>query len=174
ASSQSPTGDGAGAQSGIPISSTRACSFGDVVPADASPATSPFTSAMNTGTPRREKPSARVIRVTVLPVPVAPATRPWRFAYAGSRRTAVPLPDLPTRIGSMRVPFSEVGAIVKPWSGFWIPLQVMDNGGHENAAFTCFAGSNRSVATLTCGNTPELHSAMTNTTLQGRRAPLLF
>src|SRR5690606_30522139 len=50
----------------------------------------------------------------------------------------------------------------------------MDNGGHENAAFTGFAGSNRSVATLTCGNTPELHSAMTKSTLQGRRAPLLF
>jgi len=46
------------------------------VPAIARPATSPFTSAMNTGTPRREKPSAITISEIVLPVPVAPATRP--------------------------------------------------------------------------------------------------
>src|SRR6476620_1697330 len=79
-------------------------SFGD--PAMASPATSPFTSAMNTGTPMRDRPSASVIKVTVLPVPVAPATRPWRFAYAGSRWTG-PLSGvvtaLPTRMGSMCV-----------------------------------------------------------------------
>ena len=36
---------------------------------------------MNTGTPMREKPSASTISVTVLPVPVAPATRPWRLPY---------------------------------------------------------------------------------------------
>ena len=73
----------------------------------ASPATSPFTSAMNTGTPMREKPSASVIRVTVLPVPVAPATRPWRLARFGWRNTWPPVSAsasgvvtaLPTRIG---------------------------------------------------------------------------
>ena len=37
-------------------------------------------SAANTGTPAREKPSASTCRVTVLPVPVAPVTRPWRLA----------------------------------------------------------------------------------------------
>ena len=36
---------------------------------------------MNTGTPRREKPSASTISEIVLPVPVAPATRPWRLPY---------------------------------------------------------------------------------------------
>jgi hypothetical protein len=37
---------------------------------------SPLTSAMTTGTPMREKPSASTISDTDLPVPVAPATRP--------------------------------------------------------------------------------------------------
>ena len=59
-------------------------------PATARPATSPFTSARNTGTPIREKPSASVISVTVLPVPVAPATRPWRLPYFGSSTTWPP------------------------------------------------------------------------------------
>jgi hypothetical protein len=45
-------------------------------PGIASPATSPLTSAMTTGTPSREKPSAMTISETVLPVPVAPATMP--------------------------------------------------------------------------------------------------
>ena len=52
------------------------------------PARSPFTSAMNTGTPSWEKPSASTCRVTVLPVPVAPAMRPCRLAMEGSRDTA--------------------------------------------------------------------------------------
>ncbi len=45
------------------------------------PARSPFTSAMNTGTPMRLRPSAIRCSVTVLPVPVAPAINPWRLAY---------------------------------------------------------------------------------------------
>ncbi len=45
----------------------------------------PLTSAANTGTPMRLKASAITCSVTVLPVPVAPATRPWRFAICGSR-----------------------------------------------------------------------------------------
>ncbi len=48
------------------------------------PARSPFTSAMNTGTPMALKRSAITCSVTVLPVPVAPVIRPWRFASAGS------------------------------------------------------------------------------------------
>jgi hypothetical protein len=44
------------------------------------PAMSPLTSAMNTGTPAADKPSATTCRVTVLPVPVAPAMRPCRLA----------------------------------------------------------------------------------------------
>ena len=71
----------------MPISAMRACSLSFAVPATASPATSPFTSAMNTGTPIREKPSAIVISETVLPVPVAPATSPWRLPNFGSRNT---------------------------------------------------------------------------------------
>ena len=49
-------------------------------PASAMPVTSPLTSAMKTGTPASEKPSARTLRVTVLPVPDAPAMSPWRLA----------------------------------------------------------------------------------------------
>src|SRR5690606_27469608 len=60
----------------------------------------------------REKPSASAIRVTVLPVPGAPATRPWRLANPGCRKTPPPasgresgvVTALPTRIGSMGAP----------------------------------------------------------------------
>jgi hypothetical protein len=40
---------------------------------------------MNTGTPRALKFSASVCSVTVLPVPVAPAIKPWRLAIFGSK-----------------------------------------------------------------------------------------
>ena len=43
------------------------------------PATSPFTSHRNTGTPASEKDSAITFMVMVLPVPLAPAIRPWRL-----------------------------------------------------------------------------------------------
>ena len=49
------------------------------------PERSPLMSAANTGTPAREKPSASTCSVTVLPVPVAPVTRPWRLASASVR-----------------------------------------------------------------------------------------
>src|SRR5688572_22318568 len=51
----------------------------------ARPLRSPLTSAAKTGTPAAEKPSARSCRVTVLPVPVAPAIRPCRLAMPNSR-----------------------------------------------------------------------------------------
>ena len=60
---------------------------------------SPFTSAMNTGTPMREKLSAMRLQRDVLPVPVAPAIRPWRLASAGSRWHSM-APCLAIRIGS--------------------------------------------------------------------------
>ena len=53
------------------------------------PVRSPFTSAMNTGTPMREKLSASFCSVTVLPVPVAPVMQPCRFASAGSSPISV-------------------------------------------------------------------------------------
>ena len=49
------------------------------------PDRSPLMSARKTGTPISEKLSAMTFIVTVLPVPVAPAIRPWRFAIFGSR-----------------------------------------------------------------------------------------
>ena len=44
------------------------------------PDKSPFMSAMKQGTPACENVSAKTCKVTVLPVPVAPAIKPWRFA----------------------------------------------------------------------------------------------
>src|SRR6185436_15055779 len=58
--------------------------FGFAPPGLAIPERSPFTSAMNTGTPIAEKRCARAWSVTVLPVPVAPVMRPWRLASPGS------------------------------------------------------------------------------------------
>ena len=57
-------------------------------PATQMPERSPFTSAQKTGTPAAENCSAMTCSVTVLPVPVAPATRPWRLARASSRLCA--------------------------------------------------------------------------------------
>ena len=51
-------------------------------PVAAMPETSPLTSAMNTGTPCADSCSAMSCSVLVLPVPVAPATSPWRFIIA--------------------------------------------------------------------------------------------
>ena len=53
-------------------------------------------SAAKTGTPAFEKPSASTCRVTVLPVPVAPVTRPWRLASFSVRYSSLVL--LPIRI----------------------------------------------------------------------------
>src|SRR5258706_10449587 len=84
----------------MPIWATRCWVFSLGLPARASPATSPFTSAMNTGTPRREKPSAITMSDTVLPVPVAPATSRWRCPYFASSETGCS--PLPRRIWSTR------------------------------------------------------------------------
>ena len=61
------------------------------VPASAIPERSPLMSAMNTGTPMAENCSASFCNVTVLPVPVAPVMRPWRFASAGKRASSMSL-----------------------------------------------------------------------------------
>ena len=58
----------------------RSSNLGLLLPALAKLETSPLASAKKTGTPSREKLSANTFRVTVLPVPVAPAIKPWRFA----------------------------------------------------------------------------------------------
>ena len=47
------------------------------------PVRSPLTSLKKTGTPISEKDSASTFIVIVLPVPVAPAIRPWRLAMEG-------------------------------------------------------------------------------------------
>src|SRR3982751_3272336 len=67
-------------------------------PAFARPDRSPFTSAMNTGTPIDEKRCASACSVTLLPVPVAPVIRPWRLASAG-RSSSVAFSFLATRSG---------------------------------------------------------------------------
>ena len=57
-------------------------------PGSASPERSPFMSAAKTGTPASESCSAIPCSVLVLPVPVAPAIRPWRFIIASGTWTA--------------------------------------------------------------------------------------
>ena len=64
----------------------RSCIFSLSSPAWHIPERSPFTSAKKTGTPISENDSARTFIVTVLPVPVAPAISPWRFAIFGRRQ----------------------------------------------------------------------------------------
>src|SRR6478609_1480681 len=68
------------------------------------PDKSPLISAANTGTPARAKPSAMTCSETVLPVPVAPVTRPCRLASASaSHAVCSPLP--------MKI-FSSVSAVL--------------------------------------------------------------
>ena len=59
-----------------PISFARLTNGSFASPAAATPERSPLMSAANTGTPARANPSASTCSVTVLPVPVAPVTRP--------------------------------------------------------------------------------------------------
>ena len=84
-----------------PVDFRRSRNFGVADPAADRPERSPLTSARNTGTPSREKLSASTCNVTVLPVPVAPVTRPWRFASAGRNWSSVPLEVLARRNGSV-------------------------------------------------------------------------
>ena len=51
-----------------------------LMPVSIVPVKSPFISAVKTGTPALEKDSANTFNVVVLPVPVAPAIKPWRLA----------------------------------------------------------------------------------------------
>ncbi len=65
-------------------------------PSAAMPDRSPLMSAANTETPAWEKPSASTCSVTVLPVPVAPVTRPCRLASASVSNSGLSL--LPTKM----------------------------------------------------------------------------
>ena len=68
----------------MPICAARPVSASCALPAGSPgrdrPETSPLTSWTTTGTPAADSPSASTCTVTVLPVPVAPAIRPWRLA----------------------------------------------------------------------------------------------
>ena len=77
--SQSVTGLAANTGEGKPRSLSTADIFSLGCPAWLMPVKSPLTSAMNTGTPIRDRPSARVCKVTVLPEPVAPVIKPCRL-----------------------------------------------------------------------------------------------
>ena len=87
--SHSVVGQASGSGMGRPRSLTASATLGARWPGWLMPVRSPLMSAMNTGTPMREKFSASVCRVTVLPVPVAPVIRPWRLARPGSRKHSV-------------------------------------------------------------------------------------
>ena len=106
------TGQPAGAQPGAPSAAARAASLPLASSAAwAMPVTSPFTSAMNTGTPAWENPSAITLSVTVLPVPDAPAMSPWRLAWSSRRRQATSRgePAASTAWAIRMVPSSSMG-----------------------------------------------------------------
>ena len=66
----------------------RSTTFGFAAsPGAAMPVRSPLMSAMNTGTPAFDSWPAISWRVFVLPVPVAPATSPWRFSMLSATAT---------------------------------------------------------------------------------------
>ena len=81
------TGNGVGFHA-HPVSFARCCTLSSATPATPRPERSPFMSARNTGTPAADSCSARSWRVLVLPVPVAPAMRPWRFIMASGMHTS--------------------------------------------------------------------------------------
>ena len=99
--SQNTTGQASFVKSTSFSCSTRSLILPLSSPACDAPARSPLTSAMNTGTPMRLNASAMRCKVTVFPVPVAPAIRPWRLARAGSRhRSSSPCVSLAINKGS--------------------------------------------------------------------------
>ena len=73
-----------------PMLAQRARSFSEELPACARPVRSPLISVTKTGTPASERRSAMSWRVRVLPVPVAPATRQWRFIKPRGMPTGAP------------------------------------------------------------------------------------
>ena len=101
--SQKMTGLAAGLKLLMPQTVSRSCSLGEGVAGAARPDKSPLTSARNTGTPCALNCSAMTCRVTVLPVPVAPAMRPCRFASAGSSSALAPVLFVPMWILSAMV-----------------------------------------------------------------------
>ena len=89
-----------------PTSVARAVTLSLVSPACARPDRSPLMSAASTGTPAAESCSAISCSVLVLPVPVAPATRPCRLTIASGMRTAASGRAVPS---STRAPSSIAG-----------------------------------------------------------------
>ena len=87
--SHSVVGQARGWGISMPRSCSEAAILAPVLPLWLMPDRSPLMSAMNTGTPISEKPSAIFCSVTVFPVPVAPVIRPCRLASAGSSRHSV-------------------------------------------------------------------------------------
>ena len=100
--SQNTTGNWSGSYS-KPKVFARLTKASFASPLAAMPERSPLTSAANTETPARERPSASTCSVTVLPVPVAPATRPCRLAKASARNSG--FEPLPTKMALSRSGF---------------------------------------------------------------------
>ena len=75
------------ASKGIPMASWRSSILGCPSLATAMPDKSPLMSISKLGTPSRLSCSAMICSVFVLPVPVAPAIRPWRFRVPRGMRT---------------------------------------------------------------------------------------
>src|SRR5688500_10966047 len=85
------------------MDAARAVSFSFSTAGAASPLMSPLMSLMKTGTPASESCSASTWSVFVLPVPVAPATSPWRFIIASGTRTWRPGNVSSSRIAAPKV-----------------------------------------------------------------------
>ena len=94
AMSQNSVGKPWGVSSPRPTVRARSLSLASAVAGRLVPDKSPLTSAKKTGTPRLDKPSASTFTDTVLPVPVAPAINPWRFASCN--RSCCGVSPLPT------------------------------------------------------------------------------
>ena len=78
-----------------PSDATRSTSFGLAAsPGAARPVRSPLMSATKTGTPAFDSWPASSWRVLVLPVPVAPAIRPWRLSIDSATWTRASLREL--------------------------------------------------------------------------------
>src|SRR5436305_104434 len=107
-------------------------------PASESPDRSPLMSAANTGTPARANPSAITCSDTVFPVPVAPVTRPCRFASPSvSQAGASPLP---TKI------LSSVSPVLVSVVAIASPLRMLDEpliARHRHLNSSCKPGETR-------------------------------
>ena len=103
-------------------------------PGAASPVRSPLMSATKTGTPAFESWPASSWSVLVLPVPVAPAMRPWRLSMDSATWTRTSLASSPPCIG---LPMTSPGSVERVAGGHRVVERLVHRYLQDGARRSC-------------------------------------